>query len=469
MEYPHMQERPAIGPSARRLWAWAIFIAASGIAARALWYFKFRDELDVRLGPDALVFLSQAEAFVRDGFTDVAGSALGVSPAATPPGYPVLIAAIWNFLPLSDVLAQREYVLLIVRAVQWLLAGATVLMTFALARRVLFGFSALLPPLLLTASIAMIDTPNLFMNETLLAFLVTATILLLVKSHEAAAEPAGDSRPALPVMLAGLSISYAILVQPRVAIALPFLAIWLMRAAPRRYGAVFVLIALLLPAAWVARDYAVHDEIIPVTVGWQIALYEDNVQPVGGSGTRPLIAPECVDLDPVGVGGADNAFEFADCMQRQGLGEMAAHPDKTARAFPDRLAALASPWNSDHARGEYRADTWHWRNLIPAKTRADSGFIEADDILNIVWIALYVFFVVIGLFALWSEGVASAARAIALPIITLPLIHLMFHAEGRFRLTFLPLVAIALALGAIGFLEVLRARNEPKISDQSNE
>ncbi|MBK5230320.1 MAG: hypothetical protein JJE27_04010, partial [Thermoleophilia bacterium] len=70
------------------------------------------------------------------------------------------------------------------------LVGATTWMTFALARRVLFGVTALLPPLILTASIALIDVPNLFADETLLAFLLTASVLLLVKAHETARETA---------------------------------------------------------------------------------------------------------------------------------------------------------------------------------------------------------------------------------------------------------------------------------------
>ncbi|MFY9469686.1 MAG: hypothetical protein WAP37_06190 [Solirubrobacterales bacterium] len=462
-----MRESRAIGPSARRLWSWAIFISVAGVGARALWYLKFRDDLDVRLGPDALIFLAQAESFVRDGITSASHATLDATPAATPPGYPLLITGIWNLLPAGDVYAGREYVLLIVRGVQWLLAGATTLMTFALARRVLFGFSALVPPLLLTISIAMIDTPNLFMNETLLAFLLTAAVLSLVQAREAAAQPSPDppaqgAKPkrrlgaGLPVMIAGLAVSCAVLTQPRIAVTLPFVAIWLLTAAPRRYCAIFVLVSLLLPAAWVVRDYAIYDEIVPVSVGWQVALYEDNVRPVGGSGTRPLISPECVDLDPAGVGGPANAFEFADCMQRQGLGELTAHPGRSARAIPDRLAALVSPWNPDHARGEYRADMRHWRSLIPVATRADSSFVAADRVVNVVWIALYVLFLALGLWSLWPEGPGSPARLIAIPILTLPLAHLLFHAEGRFRLPMLPLLAIALTLGILAALEILR-------------
>ncbi len=86
------------------------------------------------------------------------------------------------------------------------------------------------------------------------------------------------------VLTAGLTFSYALITQPRVAIMLPFAAAWLATALPWRFAIRLVLIALLLPAVWIARDYALYEEFIPISLGGPASLYQDNVDPLTADG-----------------------------------------------------------------------------------------------------------------------------------------------------------------------------------------
>lgn len=479
-------------PSPQRLWTWAALLTGAGIAARAVWYLRFKDDLFFSLGPDGETYVTQAQGYLRGAIFDPEATGLAnVFREVFPPGYPLFVAGIWKPLPMHDVLAQAEYALLAVRIVQWLLGGALVLMTFALARRVLFGFTALLPPLLLTASIALVDLPNRFAYETLLAFLLTAAVLLLVNASEArgrgehglqeewptrreetaealAIDDFGDEWEALDeaprplrrwfspgflILTAGLALSYAIVVQPRVAVVLPFVAAWVVSAFAPRHTVVFVLAALLLPAAWIARQYAVYDEIVPISINGQASVYLDNVDPVGGSGFVKRAAPPQCPRSMLAADDMSEHFEWARCMQREGFAEMASHPFESLIAVPDRLAALLSPWNPVHARGEYDVRAWDFHKLVPTATRRSETFKTVDGAANAAWIALYGLLAVLGAITLWAEGRGSSARLMAIPLATLPLVHLVFHAENRFRVPALPLLAIAVSLGLLWLKE----------------
>jgi hypothetical protein len=364
-------------------------------------------------------------------------------------------------------------------AIYLTLVGATTWMTFALARRVLFGVTALLPPLILSASIALIDMPSRFAGETLLAFLLTASVLLLVKAHEtmheraarariaeaaawpaahddhtapdgadwaaeAAARPAAHDDYAAPddsewappddgewailddlpprrrrglsagmlVLLAGLALSSTIVVQPRAAVLLPFVAAWLALALPRRFAAVFVLFALLLPAGWIARDYALYGQTVPASM------------------RQPF----------------------------------SADPNQPVRAVDDRLASLISPWNpvvlerAVHAWGAYGRQGWDYHDLLPASTRADHTFRGVDDDLAIGLALVYALLALLGVLSLWVEGRGSTARLIALPLVTLPVVYVAFNAEDRVLLPLLPLLSVALALGLLWLGDHLNVR-----------
>lgn len=443
-----------VGVSAKRLWSWAIVIALLGVAARAFWYFKFQDEFGWRLGPQGMSYLGQAVAYMSGGITDgLAGNLPSAYREVAPPGYALFIAALMEPFGSQQAYLQADAPMMTVRVVQWLMAGGITLMTFALARRVLFGWSALVPAVLVTASVALVDLPSLLANETLLAFLVCATVLLLVK----AGEHQGRARGWL-VAASALTYSYALLVQPRVILLLPFAAFWIGRVARARAGVGFALIALLLPAGWIARDYVLFDEIVPISIAGQAALYQDNVMPIGGIGTESRAVPPQCPRSEIVTAPLAARFAWARCMQAAGIDQIIAHPAKSAQAVPDRIAALYSPWNPTRARGQYATPHWDYHYLVPLATRQDTTFMKVDRILNYIWVGGFIALVLLGIGSLWVEGPLSSARMIALPLLTLPLVHLFWHGENRFRLAFLPMALIAVTLGAIAAAEVLRPR-----------
>jgi hypothetical protein len=463
-----MDISPSDVVSPRRLWGWAIVIALAGVAARALWYLNFKDDLPLRPGPDGYVFIGQAKSFLAGAISDPNANGLATAyKEAFPPGYGLFLAGLWAALPRADVLADADYVWLTAFAAQWLLAGLTTLMTFALARRVLIGYSALIPPVLLTLSVALIDLPNAFAYETLLVFLITATVMLLVKAHDAAAlrwrEGLQRAAPTLLSVLAGLTLSAAILTQPRVAILLPFATWWLVRAAGGRHAVVFLVIALLLPGAWIARDYSLFGRVVPISIDSQASLYEDNVDPVGGKGFTPGAMPPQCRSDWINSPLLTEHFVWANCMTRAGANEIIDHPSKSALAIPDRLAAMISPWNPAYARGNYSSNLWGYQDVVPRAVRNDTTFIQAEDVLVVVFLVLYAGFALIGLYALWAEGPGAPARLIATTIIVVPIAQFVFHGENRSRILLLPFLLISITLGIVAAWDFFASQRDKRV------
>lgn len=434
----------------RRLWLWAILLALIGLTARAVFYARFPDEWYFRLGPDGGAYLDIATFFLRGGLADATAPLGADLREVFPPGYPLLISLIMQ--PFSDesIRAQSDSLLVTIRALQWLMAAAVVLMTFALSRRVLFGRSALIPPLLLTLSIAWMDIPSLIAYETLLAFLLLASVLLLVKAHERAAE---SNNARTYVWLAAAAFGYAVITQPRVLVILPFIAVWAWRTLPRSYFAVLIVVALLPVVLWTGRMYALYDQVVPLSINGPASVYLDNVDPIGGLGyVKQATPPEC----PRYLLFTDQRFEWASCMRNEGIAQIAEHPGKSLLAVPDRIAALLSPWNPTRARGTYASDHWDYHFVVPESAKQSPTFWTADKIANYLWIALYALLAVVGVAVLWVEGLRSSARLIAIPIVALPLVHLVFHAENRLRLPLTPFLMIAIALALVTLFDSMR-------------
>lgn len=453
--------------SPRRLWAWAIFIAIVGLAVRGLWFYNFKDELAMRLGPDGDVYIGQARAFLAGGIGNPEAPGIAnVDREMLAPGYGLLLAGLWLLVPRADVLALTSDVQLIAFGTQSLLVALTTLMTFAIARRYLFGFSALVPPVLLTASIAVIDMTNMFAYEAPLMFLLTAAIWLLLISHEHR-ENENSSRFLLVTMLAALTFSAAILMQPRVIVALPFLIWWSVRGIDWEHALVFAIVALLLPVGWVMRDYAQFDRVVPISIGPQESLYIDNVEPFTGDGVAQGESPPACPRSDLNSPDFADRFAWGDCMQQAGIDQLASDPATAATAVPDRLGALFTPWNPEYSSGVYSSSKWGYQDLVPQSIRDDSTFDTAFDVLAVVLMALYVAAALAGLWILWLEGVASGGRLVTILVLSLPIVHLLFHAEGRFRIPVLPILMIALTLGSLQFFELLR-RNPDEVRDRDS-
>lgn len=454
--------------SPRRLWAWAVVIALFGLAIRGLWFYNFQDQLALRLGPDGDVYLGQARAFLAGGLGNPAAPGIAnIDREMLAPGYGLFLAGLWSLVPRADVLALTTQVQLIAFATQSVLVALTTLMTFAISRRYLFGFTALIPPALLTASIAVIEMTNMFAYETPLMFLLTATNWLLLIAHEHA-DDEKSSRFLLVSMLSALLLGAAIVAQPRVAVAVPFLIWWAVRGINWEHALVFALVALVLPAVWIARDYAQFDRLVPISVAPQESLYIDNVAPFEGDGVAEDAAPPGCPRSDLTSSTIGDRFDWGDCMQQAGVEQITSEPDTAVLAVPDRLASLFTPWNPEYASGKYSSARWGYQDLIPQSVRDDPTYKTSFDIIAIVFMILYAAAVLAGVWILWAEGVGSGGRLLTILLVTLPIVHVLFHAEGRFRVPVLPLMLIALTLGSLQFFELLR-RNPDGARDRERD
>jgi hypothetical protein len=219
----------------------------------------------------------------------------------------------------------------------------------------------------------------------------------------------------------------------------------------------FLVFALMLPSAWIVRDYEQFNTVVPISINPQASLYTDNVDPIGGSGYAADVAPAQCPRDVLYSQDLQQHFAWGRCMARAGLSEITDHPADSALAVPDRLVALFTPWNPTFARGTYSSDHWGYQRLVPASLHSNATYKNAERVLVIALMVLYVLMMIVGLWGMWLEGAGSVARVIALPVIVLPLVHLMFHAENRFRVPLLPLIAIAITLGVLSTWDTLIA------------
>jgi hypothetical protein len=435
----------------RKLWGWTIAIALLGIGARAAWYFNFKDAMAMQPWPVGAQFQQQALAFL-DGALANPSATLTSSfpPESLPPGYGVFLAGLWSLAPRPTVATASENSYLAVYAVQWVLVGLTTLLTFSLSRRVLFGYAALIPAVLLNLSVALLDLPNMLANETLLMFLLTLTIWLLGLVHD---HPI--PRNLLISMLAGLTLGAAVLVQPRVGIALPFMAWWMIRGANWEHAVVFLAVAAMLPGAWVAHQYSEFNSFVPISTGAYSSIHSDNVNPIGGTGSLPgSMSVHCNQLDRSALDPATR-IRWTECQRDAGFDAIADNPSRSARAVADRFYALLSSWNPDQARGVYSATQGGYQDALPHTVRTDPKYANSYDIATAVFVGAYLLLVLAGIYALWIEGAGSASRLLAIPLITLPLALLVYHAENRFRVPVLPLLMISLTLGATALREAI--------------
>lgn len=442
--------------SPKRLWTWAVVITLFGLAIRALWFYNYQDQLALRLGPDGDVYLGQARAFLAGAVGNPAAPGIAnIDREMLAPGYGLFLAGLWSFIPRADVLALTTDVQLIAFTTQSILVALTTLLTFAIARRYLFGFTALIPPALLTASIAVIEMTNMFAYETPLMFLLTAAIWLLLVAHEHA-DDEKSSRYLLVSMLGALLLGAAIVMQPKIAVAIPFLTWWAVRGINWEHALLFAMVVLVLPATWIARDFTQFDRLVPIAVGPQESLYIDNIEPFEGDGVAEGAAPPGCPRTELTSPDVGDRFDWGDCMQQAGVEQISSDPGTAALAVPDRLASLVTPWNPEYSSGLYSSARWGYQDLIPQTVRDDPTYKTSFDILAIIFMILYAAAVLAGVWILWAEGTGSGGRLLTILIISLPLVHLLFHGEGRFRIPALPLLMIALTLGSLQFFELLR-------------
>lgn len=396
-----------------RLWTWAVIIAIAGAAARVIWFLQFQHDLPNGYleafsphywGIDGLIVF-------EDGVGGLAGTAQQDLARAFAPAYGLTLKTIVELG--GGIEASKETIGWILLGIQTVCVALATLLTFALSRRVLFGWVALVPAILLNLSIALIELPGgvAWGVPTMLAVVLAVWITVVLKEH-IAHEDTGprDSKALLLTIAAGFTLGGAVLFSPAVLLAAIPILWWSFRGLGRDYATLFVVAAILLPASWLA---VVKAETV-------------NGIPIGAA--RDYIQQDSGNI-PAGLGMA-----------------------------VDRGYAVATTWNPRFARGDFASENWNYEWVLPQSIRSDTTYITATRVLFAFFIVAYVLLTLIGLLELFAEGAGSAARLIAIPAVMLPFATFFSAGGNIMRLPALPLIAIALTLGSVWISENLRSR-----------
>ncbi len=383
--------------SPRRLWIWAWSIALVGLIARLLWFDRWGDEL----AGFGSVFSGH---FWSLNLTELGATGGGFNPLeatrAFAPGYGALLRGLVELTSgAADPFVAFNWTLMVVQS---LLVAAATLLTFALSRRVLFGAWALLPPALLTISVALLELPGGMAVQVPLMFMLVLAVWLLTLLRERAPELAGISSLLLTIA-AGLAVGGCVLFDPSCLLLALLVVWWSFRGLGREHAILLLVSVLLLPASWLA---VVQSEVSGGVPTEQIGSWLDQSQIL-------------VDTP-----------------------ELAA----------ERAYALVTPWNPRFSRGAWSSMNWNYEWILPFSVRGETTYLSATRALAAVWMLLYLALVIGGLVALMLEGAGAAARLVAFPVLTLPLATFVVPTGGLLRVPILPFLMIALALGAAWLL-----------------
>lgn len=400
-----------------RLWVWAAFIALVGIAARVIWFVQFEHQLP--FGFDLSAAYSGHAWALEPSFRHAVGD-LSINPyeltQAFAPGYGAMLRGLVEAAGGATASAHDVAVELLI--VQSALVAFSTLLTFALARRVLFGWAALVPPVLITLSIALIELPGGLAPQIPLMFLIVFGVWLVTLMRERLPEGRGPAAVAI-TMLAGFTLGASILFNPAALLLVPLILWWAFRGLGSEHATLLLVAAVLIPATWLAVAQTQLTDGIPTTQ-----------------------AQTWIERD---AGNVPNSLETVG----------------------NRVYAIATPWNARFARGPYASTNWNYEWIIPQSIRADTNYVAITRGLIAFFMVLMVVLAVLGLTELFAEGAGSAERLLALPVIALPFAT-FFSANGNLlRIPMLPFLAISMTLGWTWLIENLRPyirerRSEPR-------
>jgi 4-amino-4-deoxy-L-arabinose transferase-like glycosyltransferase len=342
------------------------------------------------------------------------------------PVYPFVLRAIFDVF-------GRHYVAVV--AINAVIGTATVFLAYRLARLLLPEGYALGAAFLVAIDPASIVFSNLMLTETLFAFLLTATLLLLVLSLE--------REQAWPAAAAGLILGAAILTRP-VAEYLPLVVALVLLSTRRRLAAVlaaaFVLGAVIPAGAWAIRNHAKTGVTTISTIdGHNMldyrargALVESGWSPTRA---RAYIAAELAKRTRPG----ENAARISKAQLSLGVHILLRHP---AGAFES--------WGRGEAKllvGPAKIET---ATLLTGREQVRGTWLHALIGLSAA--------ITIAVLALAVAGVASA-RSLGLWILIGAAAYLIVVSGGpeaysRFRVPVMPVLAVLAAAGA----RAIRAR-----------
>jgi hypothetical protein len=387
-----------------RLWTWAAIIALVGVGVRVIWFLQFEHDLPNAFGEVMTGHAWALDPSYREAIGNVPVNPYDVTQAFAP-GYGALLHVL--VAAAGGASASPHDVSVLLLAVQSGLAALTTLLTFALARRVLFGYAALAPPLLVTASIALLELPGGVAPQIPLMFLVTLGVWLVTTLKERLPEGRGP-RAVLLTIGAGFTFGAAILFNPAVLLLVPLIVWWAFRGIGSEHATLLLVAVVLIPASWLAVAQTQLPEGIP--------------------------------------------SEQAKAWVQQDAGNV---PD-SLETIGNRVYSIATPWNARFARGAYSSTNWNYEWIIPKSIRADTNYQAVTRGLIAFFMVLFVVLIVLGLTGLFAEGAGSGARLLALPAVALPFATLLSANGNVLRVPMMPFLMIALTLGSIWFAENLR-------------
>jgi hypothetical protein len=395
-----VSERRALdSASPRRLWFWAFVIALVGTLLRVVWFFRYQDWLPLGFGS-----IASGHLWALHGFgAELHSNSLELTRAFAP-GYGVVVRAASQY----GGSAHGTSVALLV--IQSLFAALATLITFALARRVLFGFAALVPCVLVTASVALLELPGGLAPQVPLMLLLVLGVWLLTILREQLGERRG--RDLTLTVAAGFVLGAALLFNPAVLLLAPVVLWWSFRGVGREHALLLIVATILLPASW----FAVADSV-----------FENNL--------------------PV---------EQAQVWAEPASGNVV---DSPAAAL-DRAYALATPWNPRFARGTWSSMNWNYEWILPLSLRGETTYQAATRVLAAVLMTGALLLVLAGVLALFAEAAGSAERLLALPVLTLPLATFFSPGGNLLRVPILPFLMICLCVGAAWLLDIRRSGRE---------
>jgi hypothetical protein len=390
--------------SPARLWRWAAFVTVIGVAMRVLWFLQYSYDLPNAFGPTMNGHAWALEPALREAVGNSPVNPYDITQAFAP-AYGAMLHLLVAAAGGAD--ASFHHIAIELLVVQTGLIAFATLLTFALSRRVLFGFMALVPPILLTASIALSELPGGVAPQIPVMFLVILAVWQITVLRERLPEGRGPAAVALTIG-AGFTIGLAVLFNPAVLLLAPLLLWWAFRGLGSEHATLLFVAVVLIPASWLAVAQSTLPDGIPTAQ--------------------------------------------AKAWVQQDAGNL----PNTLDAALDRTYAIATPWNARFARGGYSSANWNYEWILPASLREDPNYQAATRGLVAFFMVLFVALILLGVLALFEEGPGSAARLLALPVLSLPFATYLSQNGNILRIVMLPFLMIALTLGWIWLTENLR-------------
>jgi 4-amino-4-deoxy-L-arabinose transferase-like glycosyltransferase len=285
----------------RRTFVILLVILGVGLVFRALYLFELTGlpDFDHPL-VDAHYHDYWARAIVTGDWSppqDEPDPHISTTPYFRPPGYPFFLAAVYEVFGMGYVVP---------RIIQMLLGLGSVVLLFALGRRLFDDATALVGAALMAVYWVFVYFEGDFLEPALSVFLIVSFVLVLVRWYDRPSLPAGAA--------AGLLLGFLCLVRPNALLLIPVAGAWIYwagRAAlsgRRTLATILVLLCgtfvVILPVT--IRNYVVSGDFVLISSNAGINLLIGNSARADGEvrGTIP------------GIGTLDTSFDYPEIVRR---------------------------------------------------------------------------------------------------------------------------------------------------------